>query len=602
MRPMKCIKIFLFTFLTVGIAISCTEDFLDQPAIASYDESTLANKKEVYSLLVGVYSQLNGTQDGFSGMVSTVHAPLLGSIRGGEALLGTDSGDGNSWEFFPTWTISSTTSFTSEVFHFYYNAVSMANQLISIVPQVSDMEEDEKTQILAEARFLRAHYYFFMKRIWGNIPWVDETNGLDVKVPNTDENGNYVNIWPNIEADMQFAIDNLPDVQTEVARANSWAAKAYMVKIRMEQKKYDDTTYNLVMDVINNGVTSSGEKYGLMPHYHDNWDPEQENNAESVFAVQISVNAESPSGFIFLDPDQGMLNPASIWMGTQTPGSPGYGRGWGYFAPSQWFVDKFRVNESGLPYLDYYETNSEPVKNDYGLLSSEPFEPETKPLDPRLDWNVGRRGIPYLDWGIMPGPDWMRDATGLYNGPYIQKKWMYYKALEGVHNQVGWAYNSINLHVIRYADVLLWAAELEARVKNNMQAAADFVNQVRARMQDETGWVMTADGSEPAANYKIGLYPAFASQTDALNAILFERSLELGIEGSRFYDVVRFGTEYIQKELQDYATFQGKYTAYMKDASFDVGTDELLPFSQTAIINSQVDGVPTLKQNPGYTN
>ena len=586
----------LFTFFST----SCSDDLIDQPAIGAYDESVLSNKEGVNSLLIGCYAQLNGTNNGFSGMLSTPWSKLMGDVRGGEALVGTEAGDGSAWEPFANWNLGSTTPFLPNVFQFYYNAVSMTNQLIGIIPDVSDMTESEKTIALAEARFLRAHYYFMMKRIWGNIPWVDETNGIDVKVPNADENGNYIDIWSNIEADMQFAADNLPATQIEYARANSWAAKAYLVKLRMAQGKYDIQTYNLCMDVIDNGVTSQGEQYGLMPNYHDNFDPEQENNKENVFQVQISVNGYAMSGFGWFSGDN-TINPEGVWIATQRPGSPGYGRGWGYYAPSQWFVDKFRVDaETGLPYLDYYETNSSPLHNDYGIASSEAFTPTTEPLDPRLDWMVGRRGIPYLDWGVMPGPDWFRDATGLYNGPYLQKKWMYYEEFEGVHNYDGSPLNAINGHIIRFADVLLWGAELEIRVNSDLTASATFVDQVRARMQNADGWVLNEAGTAPAANYQVGLYGSFSSEQQAMNAILFERSLELGLEGNRFYDVVRFGSEYIQKEFQDYVDYQSQYTTYLNNVTFEVGKDELAPFNQSAIINSQVSGVPTLTQNPGY--
>ncbi len=601
MKKYRIIYTSLLILILTAINFSCTDEFLEQPAIGAYDESVLADEDGVYGLLVGCYSQLNGTNNGFSGLLSAPWSHLLGTVRGGEALVGTEAGDGSSWEPFAQWNLFSTTPFITNVFQHYYNAVSMTNQLILLIPQVEGYSDDDKNALLAEARFLRGHFYFMLKRLWGNVPWIDETHGLDVKQPNTVDNDgvSYVDIWDNIEADMQFAADNLPATQSVAGRANSWAAKAYLVKIRLEQEKYDATTYDLCVNVVNNGQTAQGEKYGLMPKYHDNFDPEQENNKENVFQVQISVNGYSDGAWDWFSGDN-TYNLENVWMSFQRTGSPGYGRGWGYIAPSQWFVDKFRVDAAtGLPYLDYYSTNSEPVKNDYGLASSDAFEPETKPLDPRLDWVVGRRGIPYLDWGVMPGVDWMRDATGLYNGPYIHKKMMYYEAYEGVHNKESTALNAINGHVIRFADVLLWAAELEVRVNNNLTAAAGYVDQVRTRMQNTEGWVMNEAGDDFAANYQIGLYGTFASSSQALDAILFERSLELGFEGSRFYDVIRFGSEYVEKELNDYTEFQSQYTSYMRNITFDE-TDQFLPFDQTTIINSQVEGEPTITQNPGY--
>jgi hypothetical protein len=211
---------------------------------------------------------------------------------------------------------------------------------------------------------------------------------------------------------------------------------------------------------------------------------------------------------------------------------------------------------------------------------------------------VGRRGIPYLDWGVMPGQAWLRDATQTYGGVYIIKKYMYYSADEGTANNH--IFNDIDGPVIRFADVLLWAAELEVRVNHDLAAATDYVNTVRARMQDSTGWVMNEAGDAPAANYKIGLYPTFSSESQALDAIFMERTLELGLEGHRYYDILRWGDEYIEKELNGYFEFQGNLISYLNGVRFQPNKSEYCPFGQAAIVNSQVNGVPTLKQNPGY--
>ena len=125
--------------------------------------------------------------------------------------------------------------------------------------------------------------------------------------------------------------------------------------------------------------------------------------------------------------------------------------------------------------------------------------------------------------------------------------------------------NAININLIRYADVLLWAAEAEVMSANGSLAKAqDYVNQVRARAADPDGWVHTyVDPNDPskgftntaAANYKIGLYIAIWTDPDfAMKAIRYERMLELGMEGHRFFDLVRWGIAehdinlYLEKE------------------------------------------------------
>ena len=98
----------------------------------------------------------------------------------------------------------------------------------------------------------------------------------------------------------------------------------------------------------------------------------------------------------------------------------------------------------------------------------DPFVPDAGPLDPRLDWSVGRRGIPYWDWGLHTGADWIRDQT--YSGPYSPKKQVYKKSQEGQYTEVGnwtsgWTANGYRM--IRYADVLLMVAECQIETRRS---------------------------------------------------------------------------------------------------------------------------------------
>ena len=119
------------------------------------------------------------------------------------------------------------------------------------------------------------------------------------------------------------------------------------------------------------------------------------------------------------------------------------------------------------------------------------FVPYDGTLDPRLDWTVGRRGIPYLDWGLHPGYDWIREQSS--GGPYSPKKTSIYVSQIGTYTDASfWTIgaNAININLIRYADVLLWAAEVEVMSANGSLAKAqDYVNQVRTRAADPAGWV-----------------------------------------------------------------------------------------------------------------
>ena len=202
-------------------------------------------------------------------------------------------------------------------------------------------------------------------------------------------------------------------------------------------------------------------------------------------------------------------------------------------------MNSFRTS-GGLPLLDF-TYNNDPIKSDQGLRPSDPFTEDTGPLDPRLDWAVGRRGIPYWDWGIHTGSDWVRDQT--YAGPYSPKKQVYRKSQEGIYTEVGtWTsgYTANGYRMIRYADVLLLLAECQIET-GNLNGALENINLVRARAANPEGFVREADGVTPAANYQISLYPAFPDADYAREALRMERKLELGMEGHRWFDLNRWG-------------------------------------------------------------
>ena len=104
--------------------------------------------------------------------------------------------------------------------------------------------------------------------------------------------------------------------------------------------------------------------------------------------------------------------------------------------------------------LDTYQLT--PVKNDQGLASSDPFTSYAGTLDSRLDWSVGRRGIPYLDWGVNPGKSWVRNQFNA--GPYTAIKNAVWRARVASDRQGGGGSTNNPYALIRFADVLLWAA------------------------------------------------------------------------------------------------------------------------------------------------
>lgn len=571
---------------------SCSDEFLSKPAYGALDEELLSDEKGVNALLIGVYAALDGQDDGaaLGGGGPWEAAPsnwIYGDITGGDAHKGSDGGDQAPINSIATYNVDASNGFFNTRWKTLYEGITRANSVLRLLGTLEDIDEAERANLAGQARFLRGHYYFELKKLFNMVPWIDETME-DTNVPNDTE------IWPNIEADFQFAFDNLPPTQSEVGRVNKWAAGAYLGKTYLYQEKYDEAS-TIFTEVIASGVTSNGLPYDLTENFHANFNAEMENNEESVFSIQMAAN----------DGTNTIANSNQGLMLSYPYNSPF--RCCGFYQPTQDLVNAFRTDAStGLPFIDNY--NADPVDSDQGILSTEAFTPDTQSLDPRLDWTVGRRGIPYHDWGYHPGFDWVREQSSA--GPYAPKKHIYWQSHAGeLSDQSSWAPgNAINVNVIRFADVLLMAAEAEA-MTNNLTLALDYVNRVRGRMVDgQEHWLRDYnDPSNPtggfsndlAANYNVSRYPAgfFSSSDQAMDVIMFERRVELAMEGHRFFDLVRWGVA--EEVLNDFIAYEGQITTDVRGGNFTVN-DRYFPIPQRQIDLSTTSEGPVLIQNPGY--
>ena len=572
---MNRILLTLFLLLT---NLACRESFLDvAPQGSVLTQDVLANRAGVAKLLVGAYAVLDGLTPNSNWWNTAGTNFIYGDYTSGDAYKGGTYDGGTPDYFIEKFNILPTNDYLYKKWAAVYDGVARANAVLQTVAKAGDMTPAEKATAQAEARFLRGHYHFDAKKMWNNVPFVDETI-TDFRLANT------VDIWPKIEADFDFAYKNLPATQSDVGRANKWAAACYLAKAKMFQRKYAEA--KALLDVIiASGVTSKGEKYDLMPCFHDNFDAATENNQESVFQIQFSAS------------DGSLGRNGNLGEITNTPKTDPPGSFFGYNKqPSQNLVNAYQTDANGLPLLNTF--NGSNVTSDVGVESSVPFTPHGGNLDPRLDWSVGRRGIPYLDWGLHPGRDWISDQT--FGGPYSPIKNVYRQSQYGkLTESYAEGYinvGSVNYSLIRFADVLLWAAECEVEA-GSLEKARTYVNRVRNRAK--TGCMVLTDAGKPAANYVVDVYSApWPSQDVARKAVRFERRLELALEGHRFFDLVRWGiaAEY----LNAYFSVEKTKIAHLNDAKFTAGHNEYFPIPQIEIDLSAVNGVPQLKQNPGY--
>lgn len=568
----------LATLAGLLLSTGCSDNFLDAAPKAALLPSSLQNRAGVYALLTGAYALLDGwgTPEGaYRSYQAGADNWVYGSVASDDAYKGTNAGDQPAISLIEQHAIQSDNIYFRGKWRGMYDGIARCNDALQTMARATDMTDADKVQVTAEARFLRGFYHFELKKMFNMVPYIDETiyNPSDLESTKVD---NKTDIWPKINADLKAAYDALPASQTQKGRPTKYAAAAMLAKAYLFQQKFAEAR-PLLEEIVASG------RYSLMPRYHDNFRAATNNNAESIFEVEYSVNDGASGG------ENGNAGSTLNYP----YGGGGVTTCCGFFQPSQNLVNAFKT-ENGLPLLTTF--NDSDVSNDEGIKSSAPFTPYAGPLDPRLDWTVGRRGIPYLDWGVHSGQDYIRDQA--YAGPYSPKKHVMYRSDVGTNTFAGNPrLNANNYRMIRYSHVLLWLAECEVQA-GSLEKARGYVNQVRKRAANPDGFVKRTDGSN-AANYVISEYSTpWTDKATAWKAVQFEQRLEFGMEGHRRFDLVRWG---IAAEIMNaYFSKEAAKRIYFKGVTFKAGVHEYFPIPAQEILNSKKGNEVTLTQNNGY--
>lgn len=586
-KIMNMKKLIIFSTIGIGLIIAllyaCSEDFLETVPTGSANNVILANAKGVDMLLTGAYAGIDGTPTTSGSLPGSVSNWVFGGFASDDAYKG--QGQGGEAQSVPIelYTADAATPYLEGRWSVDYNTIQRANDVLRVMEQATDIPEAKKTLIKAQALFIRGFMHFEAIRVFNYIPYITETD-VASEVPNTDPNV----AWAGIESDLKFAYENLPPTWADVGRATRYAAAAVLAKVYIFQKKWDNA--KPLLDAI---ITS--EQYELMDNFEDNFMIAHRNNKESIFEIQYSI-FDGSSGNANAGYGQYAVN-GMISVDGMISCCGGY-------QPSQTLVNAFQVDPAtGLPSLDKDTLSN--LKNDMGIESYTYFVQDTvTPVDPRLDYTVGRRGVPFLDVGVMRGKSWIREQA--YGGPYINRKYQFKKSDIGINsNTSGWAtgLNVNNYRAVRYAHVLLLRAEVAAET-GDLPYATELVNEIRNRAANNvvmgrcrTFELLSQDGlnvdySVPAANYLINPYPATFPDIDyARKAIYAEQRLELAMEGFRFFDLVRWGLA--EKYINLFIKQDSKFRNYLGGSVFQK-KHEYWPVPQT-----QLDLQPdVLIQNP----
>lgn len=574
---MKRFKYSLIAIL-VTFAGSCGKNFLENKPQGQILNEQLGNdRKSVEYALIGAYALLNGNINGTWGNYSTAPSQwVFGEIASDNSHKGSSSGDQSPMSDIELHKVATTNDNLPNFWRNNFEGIIRCNLTLQLLQKLQSGDASDKfseqraNEVEGEARMLRAHYYFFLRRVFVNVPYIDEkvTSTDDaVKTPNDKE------IYPMIEEDLKIATQKLDYVKPngEAGRCDKYAASSYLAKVYLYQKKYSEAL-KLFKEVITKKPALT-----TLP-YQNNFDITTENGPECIFTVQHIINPDGSGDNANVgDMLSGLYGTAPINC-------------CGFHQPSIDLVNAFKVNANGLPLLDNsYRTN--PYISDMGLTGSAKTNyklNQTIAFDPRLDYTVGRRGAPFLDWGIFPGDAWIRDAV--YAGAFVGKKPLIKKANFSGNTVSGEEYvTGLNVNLIRLADVYLMAAECAAET-GDLAYALQMVNAVRARAAKLPPLIVNG---QPAAAYNVKPYPSFPTPDYAKKAIRFERRLELGMEGHRFYDLVRW--DMAKQVLEEYMEFEKKYTGSAQTISFKK-SNNYFPIPQQEIDRS----ASVLKQNEGY--
>ena len=594
---MKKLSIIMASVFLTALSFSCADSFLDKKPLGSTSEDVFYSEKGVDALLTGAYSMVKGSALWTVSWGASITNWTYGSVASDDGAKGSNEGDQKPINEIERWDMSTTNNYPADKWALNIGmGVNRCNIVLNVIAKTPDLAAATATELKAEARFLRGLYYFESWLVFGDkIPLITEDK---VDEANTITNDNAAGaVLKFITDDLAFAAANLPARQSQPGRATKWAAKALAARAYMQVLDYASAK-PLLDDIITNGGFTLADKF------FDNFRIAKNNNSESIFEIQRNVNDISES-----------LN-GEMGIGLNAPYAPEMGLCCGFHQPTQNLANAFKVDANGLPLFDTF--NNTDLKNDQGIASTDEFIPATDLLDPRIDFTMGRRGLPYMDWGIMRGQDWIRDQT--WGGPYVTvEKTFFYKAERNTLSTTsGWQTGicANNFRYLRLGNVLLWRAEVAAS-EGDLATALKYVNQIRVRAGNEVvmgkvniyklpvsvnngdEWKKYVDFTKPAANYKIGTYTAFASKDEAMRAVQWEQRLEFATEGMRFFDLRRWDKAKpgsMKATLEAFALADQRIRPnVMKGAAFDE-KDKYQPIPQV-----QLDLQPgVLKQNTGY--
>ncbi|WP_194766336.1 RagB/SusD family nutrient uptake outer membrane protein [Tamlana sp. I1] len=456
--------------------IACSDDFVNVDPKFENTDAFFNTPDDYNKTLIGAYDALQ----------PTFWNVLLGEIASDNTLAGGDPSkiDGPDTHTIDNMIPNDNNTLLRNIWQWNYVGLNRANYILEFQDNIDFKGKDN---IIGQAYFLRAYFAFELVKWFGNVPLLTNNSSGTLRIlnsrikPGDQYTMNRIKDIPTgyalIEEDLKDAISKLNLTQNYEYQIGKGAAQALLGKVYLFHGKYDDSKFQLAADVLKDVIDSN--VYSLVNDYNQIFENENENNIESLFEVQYTNEPGVEWGCL----QCGNGNVAVGYSGIRDypSAAPFFFAGYGYNTPTQEAVDEFEMGD---------------LRKEVAILDI-------------VDWASKNNGVTYT---------LSRGETGYYNRKYLPRKKDYKTHGNFTLN------NPNNYRAIRYADVLLMAAEANNRkISADDSQAQDYLNQVRRR----------AFGVSDAS------HDVTLSGTALTDAIYHERRVELMGEGHRFFDLVR---------------------------------------------------------------
>ena len=412
-------KALLFFGLTATLLLSCSDDFVNVNSQDENSENFFNTEEDYQNALIGAYDLLQ----------SSYLNVMLGEIASDNTLAGGESAtDVPGIQEIDDMIHTPINDQLRDIWNWMYGGVNRANYILEFKDKI---DFPNKPNVLGQATFLRAYYYFELVKFFGDVPLAVDQRLL-FGDQNTIDRTPAAQVYAQIELDFIYAAENLPPNQTQTGRVTKGAAQALLGRVYLYQNKFAQAA-PVLDDVINSGV------YDLVADYSTLFENDNENNVESVFEIQYT-DLEG-AGFGCLQCSEG--NVAIGFNGPRNFNGPLFESGFSFNVPTQEVFDAFDQDDA---------------RREFAILDIVAF------AQANTDFNDGA-GVSFTE-GF--------EHTGYFNRKYIPRVG---DTNIGDQNLT----NPNNYRAIRFADVLLMGAEAHNQGDGNDELARQYLNRVRER-------------------------------------------------------------------------------------------------------------------------